>query len=199
MFSWRRLGIKTRRRYVMITSVLKLWAHNLQSREFEQWRAYKTMKKERRFARENALKVYGQRCVRLSLTGFILAAQHVPAVEESGSDDELLSSSAVLFEETVPVKLPKMVEPKGLAAPKRPAFLGPTKARPAPPGAAEMREVAKAIEVNPETLFATLESRYEELKTRLELEDGEQKEQTLAELDSLMDEIRILASGLSRD
>jgi hypothetical protein len=150
------------------------------------------MRKERKLARQNALEVYRQRCIRLSLTGFTLAAQHMTAIQESGSDDELVSSSGILFEESLPAKISKpVVESKRLAAPKRPNFLGPGRPRITSPN-----RPAKSIELDPETVFATLETRYLELKTRLEQEDGEQKQQTLTELNQLMQEIGTIASEI---
>jgi hypothetical protein len=168
MFAWRLIRLTTRRRYLMVISVLKLWAHNLQLREFQQWQKYKNAKRERRRARHNALEVYRQRSVRLSLTGFILSAQHAPPVHDSGSDEELQSSSMIV-EEQMP-RRPPAVE-SGLTAPKRPGFLVPGKARIAIPEQVEA-VIPKSIEV----------------------EENGQKQRTLVELNELMEEIGHLAS-----
>jgi hypothetical protein len=194
MCAWRLLRLTTRRRFLMVTCVLKVWSHNLQLREFQQWRRYKDMKRERRIARENALLMYSERCLRLSLTGFILAAQHLPAFEDEASDEELLSSSSLVFEELIPKRGATTIpESNRLASPKRPFFLGskPKSATPTRPAAIEQEE-----DFDPDVIYEKLEARYLELKARLEVEEGEQKEQTLGELNDLMSEIGRFRSGL---
>jgi hypothetical protein len=150
------------------------------------------MRKRRSAAAHRALNVYRQRCVRLSLTGFIIAARHAPAARESYSDEELLSSSSGVVEDVVPKKVQRS-EPRGLVAPKRPGFLGPGRARAAPP---TPPKVPGKVREDADAIVEALEGRYLELKARLEHEDGEEKQQTLDELGRLMNEIGSLASGL---
>jgi hypothetical protein len=197
MCAWRRLKLTTRRRYLMVTCVLKIWSHNLQLREFQQWRRYKNMKRERRMAMENALEIYKQRCLRLSLTGFIIAAEHLPVAQEEVSDEELLSSASLEFEDVMPKRsLPAIPESNRLASPKRPFFLGPKPKMATPPRPYETNRRGIILDLDPDDIYETLETKYLELKARLEVEDGEQKEKTLGELNDLMREIGGFRSAL---
>jgi hypothetical protein len=56
MFAWRLFRLTTKRRYIMVAAVLKLWGYHLQHRELRQWRAYAEVKKRGNAARKNAKK-----------------------------------------------------------------------------------------------------------------------------------------------
>jgi hypothetical protein len=147
----------------MVTSVLRLWAHDVQLRLFRGWRAFVDDRIDRRFKTAEALQIYQNRCLRLSLTGFILAAQRLPAVLEDESGDELLSSSSSSIE----LEMPK-IEASKLTPPKRPAFLVPRRV---------------------EAVCDRLESKFMELKARLESAEPQQKQEMIDELNDLMREI----------
>ena len=182
MRCWRRLHAKTIRRYVMITAVLKNWAHNVQLRQLKKWRQYKDKKRASRAETDSALDIYNQRCLRLAFTGFVFAAQRTSDGTTDFSEEEDLLVSNLDDNEPSIIQEHKLTRDT-LAAPKRPSFLGAASKIP-------------VQEKTPEAEYEELAVRFAELKVRLETCDPSEKPETLREFQALIDRIAVARSRI---
>lgn len=118
MRQWKILHVKTIRRYVMITSVLKAWANRLQIRILREWRRYNEQKKLMRFYTQKSFELYHQRRMSYTLAAFVTAARQIPFIPQSNCNWETSTSDTNC--DTVTVT--KLTRNK-LTKPKRPTFL----------------------------------------------------------------------------
>ena len=98
LISWKLMHIKTKRRFFMITSVLKSWAYNVQKKSFLQWLKYVRHKKQEKIDILNAVDTYKRRSVSLAITCFVMATKSLKESYSSfdgnseSSDIDLLKS-----------------------------------------------------------------------------------------------------------
>ena len=197
MRCWRRLHVKTIRRYVMITAVLKNWAHNVQLRQLQKWKRYTDTKRQLHSQTQEAFGVYRQRCMRLACTGFVLGAPRIPNPSDEPTFDEEEDLLATMLDDNEPsiIQEHKLTQPP-LSAPKRPDFLGAAsktpatvESRPAPP--------PPPPPPNPEEEYEELAQRFLELKTKLESCSQSERPQTLQEFEALIARIAEVRSRVA--
>lgn len=109
MITWKFVHRQTKRRFLMVSSVLKVWAHNLQKKKFEQWLNYTKYKQNKRLEYVQAAEMYEKRNIALVIESFVTAAKSLPNNQMPNSSvldssDDFLKSS-ISNEELVSVDI----------------------------------------------------------------------------------------------
>lgn len=95
MIAWKLLHRQTKRRFLMVSSVLKVWAHNLQKKKFKKWLEYTNQKKKQKRDILEAIEIHKRRNVSMAITSFVLATKSLP-MNFIGSESELDYSEDLL-------------------------------------------------------------------------------------------------------
>ncbi|OHT10672.1 hypothetical protein TRFO_04179 [Tritrichomonas foetus] len=105
MISWKLSHRQTKRRFLMVSSVLRAWAYNVQKKRFDQWYSYIKRKKQKKLDIIEALEIHKRRSVSFALTSFVMSTKSMkppPPIEvdiSSDSSEDLLKSSFEIDED----------------------------------------------------------------------------------------------------
>lgn len=109
VLSWKLKTFRTKKIVILVSAVLKTWAHTIQKRKLEQWIQYYRYKKKCQHQLQEAVQTYNQRKIRFILTLFTIGTQkEIPAplqtdirdssinFSNSSSDEEDLLASQII-------------------------------------------------------------------------------------------------------